>query len=223
MKRILILLFLALSIGSSFAQFSLGGADEYLRKKAEDAEKQRVQDSINQAQLEEQQWMATDIRYQMKWINMLTYRQSIGLIQNTYNLSYYGYLTSKEAWTFPISLRLTGSEEFNYNNMREGFKDWSQWTTELGMSGFKRIHGEQYLALGVHVPFGWERFRYDNEPASVKRHWHGLIGLRAEERLMYISDRKTGLVMSVGIYQLLLNSKRFTLDAGFSLEVGLKF
>lgn len=206
-----------------FAQFTLGGADDYLIKQAENSERIRIQDSIRLAEAQDQQMMANDIRFRMKWINMLTYRQSIGIIQNTYNLSYYGYLTSKASWTYLISLRLTGSEEYNMQNMRTGYKDWSKWTTEFGLSGFKKIRGEQYFALGVHLPLGWERYRLDTEPFSVKKHWHGLIGLRTEERLMYISDRKTGLVLSVGFYQLLLNSKMYTLDAGFSLEVGVKF
>lgn len=223
MKHLGLALLLLLVTHSVAAQFSLGATDEYLKKRAEAEELQRVQDSVRRAELEEQQWMANDIRFLVKWNNMLTYRQSIGIIQNTYNLSYYGYLNSNEKWTFPISLRLTGSEEFNYKNMATGYNDWSQWVTEFGLSGFKRIKGEQYFSLGFHLPLGWERYRLQGEPSTVKKHWHGLIGLRAEERLMYISDKKTGLVMSAGLYQLLLNSKRYKLDAGFSLEVGLKF
>jgi hypothetical protein len=223
MKRVSLVLLLLIASSSAFGQFSLGATDEYLKKRAEAEELQRVQDSIRQAELEEQQWMANDIRYLVKWNNMLTYRQSIGIIQNTYNLSYYGYLNSNEKWIFPISLRLTGSEEFNEKNMATGFNDWSQWVTEFGLSGFKRIKGENYFSLGFHLPLGWERYRLPSETSAVKKHWHGLIGLRAEERMLYISDKKTGLVLSAGFYQLLLNSKRYTLDAGFSLEVGLKF
>jgi hypothetical protein len=223
MKRFLSILLLITSTTSTFAQFTLGGADEFLQKRAEQAEQKRIKDSIQTALLEDQQLMANDVRYRMKWVNMVTYRQSIGFVQNAYNLSYSGYIDTKNEWTFPISLRLTGSKEFNENNLASGYKDWSQWATELGMFGFRKIRKEQYLALGLHVPLGWERYRYDDELPSVKKHWHGLIGIRVEERLMYLSDRKTGLVMSAGFYQLLVTSKRYDFDAGFSLEIGIKF
>lgn len=222
MKYFLILLFSAVSLLST-AQFSLGGVDDYIKKRAEEAEQQRIQDSIRLADLEAQRWKENDVRYRIQWVNMVSYRQTVGLIQNSYNLSYYGYLTSKDEWTYPISLRLIGSESFNEQNLSTGVKDWSQWVTELGMSGFRKLHKEQYLSLGLHLPLGFERYRTLNETTATKKHWHGLIGLRVEERLMYISDRKTGLMMSAGFYQLLLNSKRYHFDAGFSLEVGIKF
>jgi hypothetical protein len=222
MKKLFVFLLLFVLSVDGFAQFTISGADDYLKQKAQQAEKQRVQDSINQVRLEEQQMMAGDIRYRIKWTNMITYRQSIGYIENTYNLSYYGYLTSKEAWTFPISLRITGAENFNDKNMKAGYKDWSQGLTDFGMSGFRRIKGDEYISLGVHLPIGFERYRYVNS-TDTKKHWHLLIGASLEERLMYISPNKTGLVMSVGFYQLLINSKRYTIDAGFSLEIGVKF
>lgn len=205
---------------TGFAQFTINGADDYLRQKAEAVEKQRIQDSIRQVQLEEQQLMSTDIRYRIKWVNMITYRQSIGLIENTYNLSYYGYMVTKDAWTFPISLRLTGAENYNEKTMNPGFSSWSQHVTDFGMSGFRKIKGNEYVSLGLHLPLGYEKYRLTG---SSDKHLRLLIGTSVEERLMYISPNKTGLVMSVGFYELVMSSKRYTFDAGFSLEVGVKF
>jgi hypothetical protein len=223
MKRPVALLLFLLTSLCGYAQFTLSGADEYLKQKAEASERQRVQDSLRRAELEEQQWMANDIRYRMKWTNMVTYRKSISFIENSYNVSYYGYTESKQAWTFPISLRLTGAQEYNEGNLKKGYTDWSQHLTDLGMSGFRRIRDCEYFALGLHLPIGWERFRYTSDPPTAKRRWGFLIGLAAEQRLMYISSNKTGLVMSAGFYEQILNSKRYVFDAGFSLEVGIKF
>jgi hypothetical protein len=220
MKRILTVLLLMLGSLTGFAQFTINGADDYLRQKAEAVEKQRIQDSIRQVQLEEQQLMSTDIRYRIKWVNMITYRQSIGLIENTYNLSYYGYMVTKDEWTFPISLRLTGAENYNEKTMNNGFSSWSQHVTDLGMSGFRKIKGNEYVSLGLHLPLGYEKYRLIG---SSDKHLRLLIGTSVEERLMYISPYKTGLVMSAGFYQLVMSSKRYTFDAGFSLEVGVKF
>lgn len=220
MKRILTVLLLMLGSLNGFAQFTINGADDYLRQKAEAVEKQRVQDSLRRVQLEEQQLMSTDIRYRIKWVNMITYRQSIGLIENTYNLSYYGYMVTKDEWTFPISLRLTGAENYNEKAMNTGFSSWSQHVTDFGMSGFRKIKGNEYVSLGLHLPLGYEKYRLTG---SSDKHLRLLIGTSLEERLMYISPNKTGLVMSVGFYQLLISSKRYTFDAGFSLEVGVKF
>lgn len=220
MKRIVTVFLLMLCSLTGFAQFTLNGADDYLKQKAEVAEKQRIQDSLRQVQLEEQQLMSTDIRYRIKWVNMVTYRQSIGLIENAYNLSYYGYMVSKDAWTFPISLRLTGAESYNEKAMKSGYSSWSQHLTDFGMSGFRKIKGNQYISLGLHVPLGYEKFRLTG---STDKHLRLLIGVSTEERLMYISPNKSGLVMSVGFYQLMMSSKRYTFDAGFSLEIGVKF
>jgi hypothetical protein len=220
MKKIVTVLLLLLCSLSGFAQFTINGADDYLRQKAEAVEKQRIQDSLQQVKLEEQQLMSTDIRYRIKWVNMITYRQSIGLIENTYNLSYYGYMVTKDEWTFPISLRLTGAENYNEKAMNSGFSSWSQHVTDLGMSGFHKIKGNEYVSLGLHLPLGYEKYKLTG---SNVKHVRLLIGTSAEERLMYISPNKSGLVMSVGFYQLLMSSKRYTFDAGFSLEVGVKF
>ena len=225
MKKGLLLLLLLLVTVTGFAQFTLdnNAADEYLKKKAEQAEARRVQDSIRQAALEEQQLMASDIRYKLKWANMLTYRQTIGFIENGYNLSYYGYFKTRSVWTYPISIRLSGSRGYNASNMKSGYKDWSQSLSYWGLSGFKNLKDNWYLSLGGHLPLGWERYRYEEDLSSVKRHFHFLVGLNAEERLMYMSPNKVGLVMGVGFYQRLMNSKVYTVDAGFSLEVGVKF
>jgi len=220
MKRIVTVFLLMLCSLSGFAQFTINGADDYLRQKAEAVEKQRIQDSLQQVKLEEQQLMSTDIRYRIKWVNMITYRQSIGLIENTYNLSYYGYMVTKDEWTFPISLRLTGAENYNEKAMNTGFSSWSQHVTDFGMSGFHKIKGNEYVSLGLHLPLGYEKYKLTG---SNDKHVRLLIGTSAEERLMYISPNKSGLVMSVGFYQLLMSSKRYTFDAGFSLEVGVKF
>lgn len=220
MKKIFTALLMMMCSLTGFAQFTINGADDYLRQKAEAAEKQRVQDSLRRVELEELQLKSTDIRFRIKWVNMITYRQSIGYIENAYNLSYYGYLVTKAKWTFPISLRLTGAENFNEKNMNPGFSSWSQHLTDLGMSGFRKIKGNQYFSLGLHVPLGYETYKL---VGSTSKHTRLLFGLSAEERLMYITPNKSGLVMSVGFYQLMISSKRYNFDAGFSLEVGMKF
>lgn len=231
MRKVLLLLVLLLTTVAGFAQFSIdtNQADEYLRKKAAQAEAVRVQDSIRRDALEEQQLMASDIRYKLTWINMLTYRQTIGFVENGYNLSYYGYFKTRSEWTYPISIRLSGSKGYNAANMKPGYKDWSQSLSYWGISGFKNLKDNWYLSLGGHVPLGWERYRYDGnnghaaETSADKRHFNLLIGLNAEERLLYMSPNKVGLVMGLGFYQRIMNSKVYTVDAGFSLEVGLKF
>lgn len=220
MKKFFTALLLMLCSLTGFAQFTINGADDYLRQKAEAAEKIRVQDSLRRVELEELQLKSTDIRFRIKWVNMITYRQSIGYIENAYNLSYYGYLVTKDKWTFPISLRLTGAENFNEKNMNPGFSSWSQHLTDLGMSGFRKIKGNQYFSLGLHVPLGYETYKL---VGSNNKHTRLLFGVSAEERLMYITPNKSGLVMSVGFYQLMISSKRYNFDAGFSLEVGMKF
>lgn len=231
MRKVSLFLFLLSISISGFAQFSLdnGAADEYLRKKAEQAEARRVQDSIRQAKLEELQMMATDIRFKLKWVNMLTLRQNVGFVENGYNLSYSGFLVSKAKWTYPIGFKISSSSSYNESNLKSGFKDWSEHTTSLGASGFKNLRDNWYLSLGCQPYLGWERYRFDGtdghelETSDVKRHFHFLVGLGTEERIFYMSPNKVGLVLGFGFYQKLMNSKVYTVDAGFSFDVGLKF
>ena len=126
MKRIVTVLLLMLCSLSGFAQFTINGADDYLRQKAEAVEKQRIQDSLQQVKLEEQQLMSTDIRYRIKWVNMITYRQSIGLMENTYNLSYYGYMVTKDEWTFPNYKTPESSEGLTANADADNLTNASQ-------------------------------------------------------------------------------------------------
>jgi len=223
MRKVLLLLVLLLSAVSGFAQFTFDAnqTEEYLRKKAEQTEAKRVRDSIRQEKIEYQEVMATDIRYKLKWINMLTYRQTMGFVETGYNLSYYGYLKNNNVWTYPISIKLSGSTD--YSNIKSRYRDWSQNLSYWGMSGFRNIKDNWYVSLGGYIPLGWERYRYDEQLSSEKRHFHLLCGVNTEERILYMSPNKTGLVLGAGFYQKLMNSKVYTVDVGFSLEVGLKF
>jgi len=232
MRKVFLLLSLLLTSVTGFAQFTIdtNAADDYLKKKAEQAEARRVQDSIRQVKLEDAEMMASDNRFRLKWLNMLTYRQTVGLVENSYNLSYYGCLITKDVWTYPISIRLSSSKSYNDNNMKAGYKDWSQSLSYWGISAYRNIKDNWYLSLGGHVPLGWERYRFNGEDGvhelenpDDKRHFHLLAGLNAEERIFYMSPNKVGLIMGCGFYQRVMNSKVYTVDAGFSLEIGVKF
>ena len=224
MRKLILLLMFSLTAVTGFAQFTLdrGQTEQYLKEKADQAEARRVQDSIRQEKLEEERLMASDVRYKLKWGNMLTYRQAIGFMEGTYNLSYYGYFITKEVWTYPINLRISSSKSYNESNMNAGYTDWSEHLTYLGISAFRNLKNDFYVSIGGHLPLGWELYRKIDDDAD-KRRFHFLVGLNAEERIMYMSPNNVGLVLGFGFYQRLMNSRLYTLDAGFSLEVGVKF
>lgn len=220
-KIFLLFAFLLVTLNMS-AQFKLDTeAYERQKKEAEQArEKKRIQDSLRIVQIEEQRIMANDVRFRIRWNNMLTYRQSIGFMENGYNISYYGYFSTRKTWTYPISLRLSSSR--NYNVSKDGYDDWSQHLTYLGMTGFRKINKDFYFALGGYVPIGWERYRYE-EDNYAKKHTHFMTGLNAEQRIFYMSPNRVGLVLGAGFYERLMTSKLYTLDLGLMLEVGIKF
>lgn len=209
---------------AGFAQFAFD-TDAYERQRQEIEHEQRTQDSIRRAKLEELQIKANDIRYRVKWVNWLTYRQSIGVIESSNNISYYGYFQTKQTWTIPISLRLSSSTRYNENALKSGYDpdSWKKYILDLGMSGFRNIWDDYYLMVGVQLPFGWERYRYDTETIQDKKHTHLLLGTGLEERAFYMSRNKTGLVLGLGFYQRLMTSKLYNIDAGMTFEVGVKF
>jgi len=223
-KIFLLFAFLLVTLNMS-AQFKLDTeAYEKQKKEAEKArESRRIQDSLRVVQIEEQRIMANDVRFRIRWNSMLTFRQNIGFIENGYNISYYGYFSSRKTWVYPISLRLSSSRNYNESALKDGYKDWSQYLTYLGMTGFRRIGGDFYFSLGGHVPLGWERYRYDYESSSDRRHTHLMTGLNAEERIFYMSPNKVGLVLGAGFYERVMTSKLYTFDLGLTLEVGIKF
>lgn len=225
MRNILVLFILILVSLNVSAQFTIDTeAYERQKKEAEAVRnKRRIQDSLRIVELEEQRIMASDIRFRIKWNNMLTYRQSMGFMESGYNISYYGYFSTRKKWTFPISLRLSSSRNYNESSLTGGYKDWSQHLTYLGMTGFRRINGNFYLSMGGHVPLGWERYRFDYETSADKRHFHLMTGLNLEERLFYMSPNRVGLVLGVGLYERLMTSKLYSLDMGLTFEVGIKF
>lgn len=219
-KIFLLFAFLLVTLNMS-AQFKLDTeAYEKQKKEAEKArESRRIQDSLRVVQIEEQRIMANDVRFRIRWNSMLTYRQSIGFMENGYNISYYGYFSTRKTWTYPISLRLSSSR--NYNVSKDGYYDWSQHLTYLGMTGFRKINKDFYFALGGYVPIGWERYRYEED--NAKKHTHFMTGLNAEQRIFYMSPNRVGLVLGAGFYERLMTSKLYTLDLGLMLEVGIKF
>ena len=224
MRKFLFLFILLCNACAVFAQFSLDTleANKYLKLKEEQERQARMQDSIRKAQLEEKQLMASDIRYKLHWGNMLTVKQSAGFMENSYNLSYYGYFITKDVWTLPISIKISSSKSYNASYMNSGYKDWSQSLTYLGISAFRKLKDNFYLSLAGYVPLGWEHYRLTDD-LTDKRHLHLLAGIDTEERILYISPDKVGLVLGLGFYQRLISSKVYTLDSGFSLEVGVKF
>lgn len=218
-------IFFGLSLLLAFniqAQFSLDTKAYDVQKREAEAA-QRRQDSLLQVQREDARIKANDIRFRLKWGNMLTYRQSIGMMESSYNLSYYGYFVSRKTWTFPLSLRLSSSRNYDDARLKSGYTDWSQHLTYLGLSGFRNLKDDFYLSLGGHLPLGWERYRLDNDPIDRKRRLHLMTGINAEERIFYMSPNKTGLILGVGMYQRLMTSKLYWYDIGITFEVGLKF
>jgi len=219
-------LFLLLAIlpVAGFAQFSFD-TEALERQRQEIEQAQRIQDSTRRAQLEELQIRANDIRFRIKWVNWLTYRQSVGYIESSHNFSYYGYFQSKKTWTIPISLRLSSSTRYNENALRAGYNpdSWKKYVLDLGMSGFRNLRDDYYLSMGVQLPFGWERYRYDYETAVDKKHTHLLLGVGLEERVFYMTPNKSGLILGIGMYQRLMSSNLYRVDAGMTFEVGVKF
>lgn len=225
MKKLFLLFSLILVSLGAAAQFTLDTeAYEKQKREAEEARyKKRIADSIRLVEFEEQKIRSTDIRYRIKWNNMITYRQSMGFVESGYNISYYGYFTSRKTWTYPISLRLSSSKNYNDTFLKDGYKDWSQHLTYLGLTGFRNIGGDFYFSLGGHIPLGWERYRYDYETDSDRRRFHLMTGLSFEERLFYMSPKRVGLVLGLGTYQRLMTSKLYKMDLGLTFEVGIKF
>lgn len=169
--------------------------------------------------------MANDIRFRIKWVNWVTYRQSVGFVESSHNLSYYGYLQGRQKWITPLSLRLSSSTRLNEGALRDGYNadSWKKYILDLGLSGFRNLKDDFYLSLGLQLPIGWERYRYDYETTADRKHTHMLVGLGFEERVFYMTPNKSGLILGVGCYQRLMSSKLYRFDVGLTFEVGIKF
>ena len=222
MKKLILLFFMLFVAVSSNAQFKID-TETYERQKREAEESKRIQDSIRQVQLEEQRIKANDVRFRIHWDNWITYRQNIGVVESSYNISYYGYFMTKNVWTYPISLKLSSSKRYNESSLKDGYYDWSQHLTYLGMTGFRNIKDNFYFSIGGYVPLGWERYHLATDDPDRRKHTHFMTGLNAEERVFYMSPNNVGLIMGAGFYERVMTSKRYWFDIGFSLEVGLKF
>ncbi|MDP4277846.1 MAG: hypothetical protein Q8914_09465 [Bacteroidota bacterium] len=221
MKRLAFLsLFLVLA-ASSFAQFKID-TETYEKRKQEALETQRVQDSLRRVQLEDQRIKANDIRFRLKWVNWLTFNQSIGFVESRSNLTYSGYFQTKNTWTIPINVRFSSSKSYNEAALDDHYdaNTWKKYVMDLGLSGFRNLKDDFYLSLGMQLPVGWERYSYADES---KRHTHLLAGVGTEERIFYMSPNKVGLILGVGLYQQLMSSRLYTVDMGLNFDVGIKF
>lgn len=225
MKRFLFIsLMLVAGVLPALAQFTLD-TEAYDRQKKEAERQKAYQDSIRKVQLEEARIRANDVRYRIKWVNWVTYRQSVGFVESSHNLSYYGYLQARQKWITPLSLRLSSSTRLNEGALRDGYDadSWKKYVLDLGLSGFRNLKDDFYLSMGLQLPIGWERYRYDTETTADRKHTHMLVGLGFEERVFYMTPNKTGLILGVGCYQRLMSSKLYRFDVGLTFEVGIKF
>lgn len=222
LKDIFIILFI-FSFGTVSAQFSLDVKD-YGKQQSRIDSVSSVKDSLRKVALSDEndrRFLNNDLRYKLRWGNMITLKQSVGIVQSSYNLSYCGYIISDAKWIIPVSVKLSGSNDYNKDKFKKGYKDWSNFCTTIGLSAFTKIKSSNfYFGLGGGLPLGIEKYRKGNEE---DKHTHVYTGLSVEERILYIDSRSSGLVLGFGIYQDLLTSKLYNFDFGFSFEIGYKF
>src|SRR5574344_1563675 len=189
MKRFLLIsLLLVAGVLPALAQFTFD-TEAYDRQKREAERQKAYQDSVRKVQIEEAIIMANDIRFRIKWVNWVTYRQSVGFVESSHNLSYYGYLQGRQKWITPLRLRLSSSTRLNEGALRDGYNadSWKKYILDLGLSGFRNLKDDFYLSLGLQLPIGWERYRYDYETTADRKHTHMLVGLGFEERVFYMT------------------------------------
>jgi hypothetical protein len=222
MKRVFLCLVSCwLAITAVSAQFKID-VDSYERQKQAIEQKQREQDSLRRVQQEEQRLKENDIRFRLKWVNWITYKQSVGYLGGSHKIAYSGYLKTRSEWTIPVSLTLSNAFRLNESaiDSRYDADTWHKYLMDLGLSGFRKLTGDFYLSLGGQLPLGWERYQFTGQ---TNRHTHFLIGLGAEERVFYQSPNQVGPVIGFGFYQQALTSKLCSFDYGLSIDIGIKF
>lgn len=218
MKNIFFFLFLCISLNIT-AQFKFETGD-YDYKKLKNLENKNKQITEKKEYLEDSTFLVNDFRYKLKWNNILTFKQSVGVMKSYYNISYYGYFDTNKKWFFPIHLKFSGSEYFNQHNMRKNCVDWEEHKMTLGLSAFTNLYNDVYFSVGVGVPLGWETYR---EEIQAKKKSGLLIGFDLEEKIFYLSPNRSGIFLGGGLYQTVITSRKYNFDIGALIEIGVKF
>lgn len=159
-------------------------------------------------------------RENRKWTSLLTASRRYAENATGWAVQYYGYnLGSHSPSVLPLVLG------FEWFRLRDEFMAQTNYSRiqmnyyMIGLSPLIRLSNYFWLNLGFNFVAGKETLtQYWNNEIS-----HTFFGITASQGIYLIPASKTGIVLSIGIYEKGHTSKVYKKDLGFKLEAGIRF
>ncbi|WP_271405974.1 hypothetical protein [Tenacibaculum soleae] len=152
-----------------------------------------------------------------QWYNILTYKKVFSKHKKGWNVAYTGFSDSNKDFIIPFVLSYDQFSSKIKDNKK--YKSIDSYTLGTGFDGYLKINPGIYANLGLNIPLGVESIRYANN----KKKNRFLIGLNLKQGIKIIPWKNYGFVVGANVFQQLQNSKTYTTDLGFEVEVGFSF
>lgn len=183
------------------------------------SEKPSPVDSLNPSQIASRNETIQE-RNNRKWVSLLTVSRRYAENATGWAVQYYGYnLGSRSPSVLPLVL---GIEWFRLRDefmAQTNYKSIQMNYYMVGVSPLIRLSDYFWLNLGFNFVAGTE---------SLAHYWndeihHTFVGITASQGIYLIPASKSGIVLSIGIYEKGHTSKVYKKDLGLKLEAGIRF
>ncbi|UII74775.1 hypothetical protein LV716_10915 [Flagellimonas sp. HMM57] len=152
-----------------------------------------------------------------KWYDLLTFKRMFNRYDNGWEVSYLGFADSNSKFIVPFEIsygQLTAKSDFLKS---KGYDSLDSYSLGGGFNGLLKIVPGLYLNLGVNMPLGVEILRgLDN-----KRSHNFLIGIGASQGIKVIPWKNFGLVVGIGVSEMIQTSKIYKSNLGWEIEFGI--
>lgn len=151
------------------------------------------------------------------WYDLLTFKRMFNRYDTGWEISYLGFADSNSKFIVPFEIsygQLTAKSGFL---KRKGYDSIDSYALGGGFNGLLKIVPGLYLNLGVSIPLGIEVLRDLND----KRSYNFLIGIGASQGIKVIPWKNFGLVVGIGVSEMVQTSKIYKSNLGWEIEFGI--
>ncbi len=154
-----------------------------------------------------------------KWFNLLTYKKIYSKYNQGWRVSYIGFADNEKDFMMPFVMSYERYGVKSERLIEKKFTAVDAYTIGGGFEGYIKLIPGLYASFGLEIPMGIEITKDLNNNKRSRF----LIGAGATQGLKIIPWRDFGVIIGVGVFQQVRNSKLYTTDLGFELEVGINF
>lgn len=149
----------------------------------------------------------------------ISYQKGYSPYYEHWYIKYEEFVDSDDDLIVPISFGYGHSKIKSKKLKAKNLISASISTFDFGFDGYIKLHKGIYFCLGAKTIIGVETFKKVNKNKASKF----LIGGHLNQGIRLIPWQEFGVVLGISISERLQNSKFYTSEFGWALEIGINF